>query len=405
MSKNATHGSRRGDITPLPAEPKGLAAREEYVYTLNRRIVNRKNNIFVKLSMNILYTNFHFAEGGGHTTYILSLLENKKHTAHVACAESSILYRKLKERGYPRLIPIDFYSKPKDLTKIIKNTRRLIRAIEEYDIDIVHTNGSPDNRLALYACPFCRKRFKIVFTKHNTIKIHGVISLWRLNKFNDAVIFVSEVAKLDSVGTHANPRYHVIENGVDLNYWRKQSPMRTGRAIRLISTAGTSPAKGWIHLAEALHALPEEQRSRFSSSLLGRPAPAELKSKAQEFCGMEFPGFFTDPRPLLEEADVGFILSYKEASSFACREMMAMGLPVISSDFSNHVRNIDESCGWVTRRHDAESVRQVLLRILAMPPAELEAMKLAARRKAERDFSLEKMMAETNAVYESLMVN
>ena len=83
--------------------------------------------------------------------------------------------------------------------------------------------------------------------------------------------------------------------------------------------------------------------------------------------------------------------------------MLAMGLPVITSDFMVLVRNIDESCGWVTKTKDAASIRKVLRVILDMPPERLNAMKLAARRKAEAEFSITDMLEQTDKVYTEIM--
>ena len=83
--------------------------------------------------------------------------------------------------------------------------------------------------------------------------------------------------------------------------------------------------------------------------------------------------------------------------------MLAMGLPVIVSDFMILVNNINENCGWVTKTKDAESIRQVLRAILAMPPEQITAMKIAARQKAEADFALGNMLDHTDRVYDEIM--
>ncbi|MDL2316480.1 glycosyltransferase, partial [Desulfovibrio sp. OttesenSCG-928-A18] len=351
-------------------------------------------------SMNILYTNFHLREGGGHTTYIRNLLENPRHRTFVACPAGSKLYTLLEAEDFAGLIPMEFPSTVKDLGGIVRNSLALRRCILEHDIDIVHTNGSADNRIAMYTRWITRRNFKVVFTKHNMQKIQGFISKLRLNRFNDAVIFVSESVRETTSPGRDNPRYHVVEHGIDLDYWRKNTAPATGRHLRLISTAGTQKHKGWMHMIEAVSALPEEDRKRISVSVLGRH---KRDSSLFPGCKVHFPGFLDDPRPLLEQADIGFVLSYKEASSFASREMSAMSLPVISSDFPNHTRNIDQSCGWVTRAGDADSIRRVLRAILDMPAEEITQMKLAARKKAEAYFSLKTMLERTNAVYDAVM--
>ena len=189
--------------------------------------------------MNILYTNFHREDGGGHTTYILSLLENSAHNIFVACPPTSMLSKTLQARGYANLVPMEFPGKPKQIHEIIKNALILQRAIVKHDIDIVHTNGSPDNRMALYVSLFTRKKFKVVFTKHNTIRINYAVSRWRLNNFNAASIFVGDF--FDYLGLNKNnPRFYVIPNCIDLEYWKRTTPLDTGHRLTLISNAGAS---------------------------------------------------------------------------------------------------------------------------------------------------------------------
>lgn len=354
--------------------------------------------------MNILYTNFHHEDGGGHTTYILTLLRHSKHRTFVACPPTSMLYTTLLDQGYDGLIPMEFPGKPKHYKKIFKNALLLRRAILEHDIDIVHTNGSPDNRMALYVAPFTRKKFRVVFTKHNTIRIKNAVSRLRLNLFNDAIIFVGDFP--DYLGLdRSNPRYHIIPNCIDIEYWKRTQPAGTGHHLTLVSTAGASRHKGWHHLMEAIAGLDKEEKERLTVSMLARHEPdmARELAEAGGICDFRFPGFMSDVRPELEKADIGFVLSYKEACSFACREMLAMGLPVIVSDFMILVNNINENCGWVTKTKDADSIRQVLRAILAMPPERITAMKIAARRKAEADFALGNMLDHTDRVYDEIM--
>lgn len=80
-----------------------------------------------------------------------------------------------------------------------------------------------------------------------------------------------------------------------------------------------------------------------------------------------------------------------------------MSLPLITSDFMTLVNDIDENCGWVTKTRDADSIRQVLRSILAMPPERITAMKEAARRKAVAEFALGVMIEHTDRVYAGVM--
>lgn len=353
--------------------------------------------------MNILYTNFHKAEGGGHTTYVLALTKNAKHNKYVACPESSRLYKALKAQGYEKLISMTFPSKPREFMDIIKATWGLKRVIEKYDIDIIHTNGSQENRLALYASLITRKKFKVIFTKHNSYKIKGRVSQWRFNAWNDAVIFVTDyIYKTIGFSKFTTP-IHVIENGIDLDYWKKRQPVETGHILTLVSNAGLSLHKGWTYLTDAIHALPDDLKARLKVMVIGPLEMDDVQALAKTKCSIEFPGFMADARPLLERADIGFLLSYgSEASSFACKEMMGMSLPMIVSDYTSLPKSVDEGCGWMTKLRDAESIKAALLKILSMAPEQLNEMKHNARKKAEANYSIEIMLEKTNEVYESI---
>lgn len=351
--------------------------------------------------MNILYTNFHYGDGGGHTTYIESLLDNPVNTAYVACAEKSTLFQSLQARGFDRLIPVEFPYKIQNVGEIWKNSRLLLRAIEEHSIDIVHTNGSPDNRMMLYIKPFIKRRCKVVFTKHNVFPVKGLISRWRFSSFNDAVIFVGNIIQILGLD-NTNPKFHVIPNGIDLDHWKREKPLSVpGGQLTFISNAGASPHKGWQYLIEAVAGLEDEEKKRIRIAMLARYR--DSMKEAEAVCDFTCLGFHEDVRPFLEEGDIGFILSLHEASSFACREMMAMGLPILTSDFPVLLETTTPSCRWVTKTGDAASIREALRTILSLPPEDIAALKKTAMEHAQKHFSVTTMIEKTNKVYASLM--
>jgi glycosyltransferase involved in cell wall biosynthesis len=116
---------------------------------------------------------------------------------------------------------------------------------------------------------------------------------------------------------------------------------------------------------------------------------------------VSFPGVVDDVRSMLAACDVGFVLSYHEALSFACREMMAMGLPVLVTQVGGLPENVcDDREGWVVPPRSPDSIKQVLLKILANP-VQLSQMGSRARARAERDFNLNDFIRSTMAVYQS----
>jgi glycosyltransferase involved in cell wall biosynthesis len=138
--------------------------------------------------------------------------------------------------------------------------------------------------------------------------------------------------------------------------------------------------------------------------------PLEADAIARE-CGtladeglVRFVGKLDQVVDLLHGADAGFVLSDGvETISFACREMMACGLPVLVSDYADLPRNIADGVdGWIVGVRDVQQV-SARLRSIAQDTFDLRAMGQAARLRAQRDFGVEAMIAGTEAVYEATL--
>lgn len=366
--------------------------------------------------MNILYTNFHPRGGGGHDTYIKTLINIEDNTENfnysVACPVSSHLYQSLNNETGINLLPLDFPGKPKDIIEIIKNTIKLARFIRENSIDIIHTNGSADNRIVLYARLFSRKKFKIVHTKHNSLSCRGWLSRRRLFSTNDAIIIVSQsIYDVLGRGSKNNAKFHLIRNGIDTNKWVPPKNNPEYEKIILMSIAGTDIYKGWHHLINAINMLPDTIKHRFLVKIAGHPPDTATVEKLTGTTQLpewaSFCGFLTEPQDALKEADIGFVLSTDiETISFACREMMSAGLPVIVSDYGGLAENITaEVDGWVTPAGDTVALSHLLLNIITLSPAELLNMKKNARKKSEMEFGKEMMINKTHLIYKKVMTN
>ncbi len=359
--------------------------------------------------MNILYTNFHPQYGGGHTTYLRYLLRNKKNKNFLACPATSQLYKMMKEEGGVTLFDVSFPSKFKNVLTIIKSIVKIARIIQQNNIDIVHTNENADNRILFYASLLTRKKFKVVLTKHNAKAIKKrITSRLRFNKFNSAVIYVAK-SVVNTIGlADIQVPVHIIENGIDTDYWQLE-PSPPSSILTMVSIAGTAPCKGLKHLIQAIKKLPVDKKKRLQVKIVGKLlSQTEMESRFGNDYYPEvvsFVGYKDEPKTELIGADFGFVLSDSEETiSFACREMMSCSLPVMVSDFGSLPENVEHDVsGWVIKRADVDSICETLLHILNKTPAELIAMKKAAREKALSSFSLEIMLEKTQKVYASLV--
>lgn len=365
--------------------------------------------------MKILYTNFHAGNGGGHVTYILNLLQGlaADHNLTVACPASSRLYRLAGEVAGVKLFGMDFTTRPSSWLGARSKLRALLK---KEGFDIVHVNGSADHKQVMLALLGLKKRPKVVFTKHNHHPLMSFGHRLRAALATDHVIAVSnDVASQvrDSVYRHCPVT--TVRHGVDTEYFSPVAPaekemLRTryfgdvsSDKIVLGSAGGTDLEKGWMDLVAAVAQLPEPLKSRFLLLVAGDQPKPELFAEVTRL-GMQsqvyFPGLIDDVRPLIGACDVGFVLSYYEALSFACRELMALGLPVLVTRVGGLPENlIDGENGWIVEARDVSGMSGVLRQIAAQPEL-LRRFGTAARQHAERWFNLSDFAAQTLAIYQ-----
>ncbi len=105
-----------------------------------------------------------------------------------------------------------------------------------------------------------------------------------------------------------------------------------------------------------------------------------------------------DVREVVSIADIGFVLSIGvETISFACREMMAMGKPVIVSNYAGLSENIDNNHdGWVVQK---SSVIQIQKFLLKLDKLDLQQYSHMAKQRAEKWFGLDKFVNTTISKY------
>ena len=363
--------------------------------------------------MRILYTNFHPDDGGGHTTYILALARAlaSRHEIHVAAPAGSRLLREAAKMPGVHAFAQAF---PGGL-RALAARRPLADYLRAHAFDIVHVNGSADHRLAIAAARGLPRRPRIVFTKHNSKPMRSLGNWWRARRGTDLVIAVSaHTERMLRRSPYRRCRLAIVPNGVDLSFYAPWSHERaTAERARWIaedpssllvgSNAGTAVYKGWMDVVEALATLAPEPRACIHVLLAGKP-PTEAQHARIEALGLgaqvHFTGMLDDVRPMIAAIDVGFVLSYEvETISFACREMMAMGKPVLLTDYAGLPENITPGeDGWIVPTRNPAALARVLQEILGGRRM-LRRMGAAAHARAQAQFGLERFVASTLDAY------
>jgi glycosyltransferase involved in cell wall biosynthesis len=365
--------------------------------------------------MKILYTNFHTGDGGGHTTYILNLAAalGPRHRVTIAAPRSSRLYLYARQIPGVEVVAMGFRN---TLTSMIGTGLALRRLIEKHGFDIVHVNGSADHRIAMLATMgLGRDSPCIVFTKHNDLPARGVTTWFKGKLGTDSVICVSAYTRRRLAQTvYGRKVNRVVRHGIDLGRFAPVSAAAVSRirsrflpgipedALVVGSVAGMDDNKGWLDMVTAVAMLPDSLRKRVHIVLAGQLPDATQRSRVAAL-GMArqvtYTGMLRDVRPAVALMDVGFVLSQRETLSFACREMMAMGKPVIVSDTGGLPENVTPGeDGWLVPPGGHGYIAQLLM-LLLCNPSEVERAATAARAKSEAEFSLQIFASRTEAVY------
>jgi len=365
--------------------------------------------------MNILITNFHLKDGGGHRTYIkyiFNFLNKKDQNVYIASPNSSHLNYQIRERNPNSIFDIEFPTKLREIPNLIKNILKLRRILKIKNIELVHVNGSPDHKVIALVKWLFRFKYKIIRTKHDSFPIKkSFFNKKMYSTYTDRFILVSKYQKELINNYYLNQKTTVIRNGVDIDYFRPRKPnaklrldLDIGeRDLVMVSIAGTAEHKGWHFLALALEKLDSKLRDKIKVILLGN-MPNSNFTKNYNLKNFIFTGFVNDVRDIVAIADIGFVLSYKvETISYACREMMAMGKPVMVSNFAGLPENInDGDDGWVVNVSDKDSIINVLQDINSRS---LKIFSKKARKKALAKFNIEQKNKILFNLYEDILKN
>jgi glycosyltransferase involved in cell wall biosynthesis len=237
------------------------------------------------------------------------------------------------------------------------------------------------------------------------------------NRLADIILVNSDAVRRDVERTerHWGGKFRKIYNGVaPVEPWARE------RANLLRVREGIPPGvpvavcvsnfyayKGHADLAEAIaRVVPSFPEAVFL--LIGRDsgtleATRTLLRERGVEDAVRFLGSRPDVADLLRAADLFLHPSLEEGFSNAILEAMAAGLPVVACDVGGNPEAVaDGVTGRLVPPRNPEALAAAITELLSDPDRR-EAMGEAGRRRATETFSLERMVAEMESMYESLM--
>ena len=188
-------------------------------------------------------------------------------------------------------------------------------------------------------------------------------------------------------------------SGVNLHQFQPASDDPGTGPLRFLFFGRLILHKGIREFIEAARLLrPILPDARFQ--LLGNPDPGnptsvsdqELKSWIDDGI-VEHLGEHRDVRPLIGQASVVVLPTYREGLSRALLEGAAMGKPLLGTDVAGSRELIEDGVtGLLCRARDSGSLAEAMERMARLPRERLRAMGAAGRKKMEREFSEERVV-------------
>jgi glycosyltransferase involved in cell wall biosynthesis len=280
---------------------------------------------------------------------------------------------------------------------------RLARLFRRNRIDVVHTH---DDRAAVHGLPAAwmagiKRR---IHTQHHSqilyggrSKIHLAARAGRLaNTFVCVSRFGADLMRGEGIPAAA---LKVLPNGIDVKRFSFSGPDLHGPAM---TVARLSPEKDLTSLLHAVARLTEEAPD-FRLEIVGDgPSRAELSSLAHAL-GIEkyvaFLGDRSDVPELLGRARMFILSSKTEGLSLSLLEAMARGLPVVATRVGGTPEVVvDGTSGLLVPPGDVAALAAAILRIWRDAGFAM-ALARSARARIERDFDIDRAVAEYEALY------
>jgi glycosyltransferase involved in cell wall biosynthesis len=267
---------------------------------------------------------------------------------------------------------------------------------------------------------------RIVYSEHSPVnRYHALTRLAsRLTySWNDAVIAVSNEVNqsvVDYYGSLRRSRLLTIYNGIDDSVSdTPQSPEDASDSVRrelgipeghsvVVNVAGFRPEKGHFRLVQAAE-LALQVNPNITFLLVGQgETEAAVRAEVRRL-GLErnfvFAGFRNDIPRLLRAADLFLLASDYEGLPVSLLEAMGAGLASVSTRVGGVPEVVTDGVeGLLVSPDDRSQLAEALLRLLGDPEAR-RRMGAAGLERVGRQFSVRRMMDETEGLYRELLAS
>ncbi|MEH7484946.1 glycosyltransferase family 4 protein, partial [Neobacillus drentensis] len=269
---------------------------------------------------------------------------------------------------------------------------------------IIHANSLRMVLYCIFGQKITKKKFKIVYTKHNVTVLEEktpFIFTHLLNKYVERIITVSEFEKRNLVKAGIKPdKITTVYNGVDLKQFAFHRKER-GESFKVGILARLSEEKNhelFIMIADRLRHIPNLM---FYIAGDG-PEHEKITNMIQShnlLHKVKMVGVVYNPEEFIKEMDLLLLTSYREVFPMVILEAMAVGTPIISINRGGIGEAIiGNKTGFLVNEHSVEEFCNKILDIESNEDVRNQFIE-NARTKVQTDFSLEQMVSNTVKEY------
>ena len=288
---------------------------------------------------------------------------------------------------------------------VTQSVRALRRRLAEIEPDVVHTHNEKAHiHGALATLGWTTPA--LVHTRHGRGQVGSVISKAanRLAVHRSRFIAcVSADATAVARAEGARPeQLKVILNAIDVLSYDASDFEKRATTPRAVTVARLAPVKDigtMLHAARSIKNTVHDFRLDIVGDGESRPQLERLSHDLGLTDTVTFHGASNDPRPYLSQATVFLQSSVSEGISLTLLEAMAAGLPVVATDVGGNREVVEVGrTGLLVEPRNPEQLAEATLRVLGNPDYAV-SMSRAARTRAEHVFSLDRMVADYEALY------
>jgi glycosyltransferase involved in cell wall biosynthesis len=364
--------------------------------------------------------------GGGERTF-LQLIQGvpcERYGIHVATSPEGDFFKILTEMKIG-ISPLDLKKRVN-----VKNIKRLSEIIREKKINIVHSQGVRADFYVRMAARMLKPKVKIVNTIAMPVKGYDVGAFrkgvyrffdWLSERYVDRFIVVSEVLRETLLSSYKIQPDKVIKiyNGIELDEYRpndKEVGSQKSEVRREFELSKNVPVigaigrlvwqKGFEYLIQAIPDIVRDVPNAKFLLVGDGPLRERLEGLAESLKVKEriiFTGFRSDIKKILFAVDLLAIPSLLEGFPMVTLEAMAMTKPIVATNIDGITDQITDGVnGILVPPKNPSALAKAAIRVLNDRKL-ATTIALSARKRVEQEFSVEKMVAETEKVYMSLL--